>query len=136
MSGIGPQITKHGPVFVRDSTISPSAVKTRSRAEAGTRKSHSYRPLPREFRRDRFHYRQIAREADIAIYEQRWCGCVEPSVAYEVIRIRHRDGFQIHGRFVEPSELYPNSEAWGTDGFTFTDKDVAFKKLRVLAQIR
>ena len=47
-----------------------------------------------------------------------------------MIRIRRREGFQIDGRFVEPAEVYPNSEAWGTDGFTLTDRDAAFAKLR------
>jgi len=53
----------------------------------------------------------MAREGDAAIYEQRWTGCAEPSIVYEVIRIRRRDGFQIDDRFVEPAEVYPNSEA-------------------------
>ena len=44
-----------------------------------------------------------------------------------------RDGFEIGGRFVAPAEVYPNAEAWGIDGFTLTDKDVAFVKLRELA---
>jgi hypothetical protein len=92
-----------------------------------------HKPLPKQFRRDGFSYRQIARERDAAIYEQRWGGCTDPSVCYEVIRIRRREGFQIGGRFVEPAEVYPNSEAWGLDGFTLTDKDAAFAKLRQLA---
>jgi hypothetical protein len=29
---------------------------------------------------------------------------------------------------VEPAEVYPNSEAWGVDGFTFTDRNKAFDK--------
>ena len=99
----------------------------------GYRKRHSYKPLPTQFRRDGFDYRQIAREGNGAIYEQRWTGCAEPSVCYEVIRIRRREGFQIGGRFVEPAEVYPNSEAWGVDGFTLRDKDAAFAKLRELA---
>ncbi len=45
-----------------------------------------------------------------------------PSISYEVIRIRRREGFQIGGRFVEPAEVYPNSEAWGMDGFTLPTK--------------
>jgi hypothetical protein len=88
--------------------------------------------LPKEFRRDDFTYRQIARENGAAIYEQRWTGCAEPSVCYEVIRIRRREGFQIGGRIVEPGEVYPNSEAWGVDGFTLTDKEEAFAKLHAL----
>jgi hypothetical protein len=55
-------------------------------------------------------------------------------MCYEVVRIRRREGFQINGRLVEPAEVYPNSEAWGVDGFTFTDKDAAFAKLREVAE--
>jgi len=87
-------------------------------------------------RRDGFTYRQIAWEGEAAIYEQKWGGCSEPSVCYEVIRIRRRDGFQIGGRFVGAAEVYPNSEAWGVDGFTLTDKDAAFGKLRHLRSVR
>jgi hypothetical protein len=105
-------------------------IKTRATAEAWGKKRHSYQPLPTRFRRDGFEYRQIAREGDAAIYEQTWSGCSDPSVCYEVIRIRRRDGFQIGGRFVEPAEIYPKAEAWGVDGFTLTDKDAAFAKLR------
>jgi hypothetical protein len=105
---------------------------TRATAEGGGKKGGFYKPLPIQFRRDGFNYRQIAREGDAAIYEQRWTGCMEPSGCYEVIRIRCRERFQIGDKSVEPSEVYPNSEAWGGDGFTFTDKDTAFKKLRTL----
>jgi hypothetical protein len=108
-------------------------IKTRATAEAWGKKRHSYEPLPTRFRRDGFEYRQIVREGDAAIYEQTWSGCSEPSVCWEVIRIRRREGFQIGARFVEPAEVYPKSEAWGVDGFTFTDKDTAFAKLRELA---
>lgn len=110
----------------------PVTAKTRATAEAGSRKGR-FKPLPKEFRRDGFDYRQIAREGNAAIYKQRWAGCVEPSVCYEAVRIRCRDGFQIGEKFVEPAEVYPNSKAWGTDGFTFTDEDAAFAKLCELA---
>jgi hypothetical protein len=105
-------------------SLVPKAIST---AEAGGKKSH-YRPLPKHFQRDGFTYRQIARENDAAIYEQRWNGSRDPSISYEVIRLRRRDGFQIGDRFVEPSEIYPRSEAWGVDGFTLSDKDAAFAK--------
>ena len=115
-------------------SLSPCAIKTRARAEAGSKKQHSYKPLPTRFRRDGFDYQQIARDGDAAIYEQRCTGCSNPSVSYEVVRVRRRDGFQIDGRFVEPAEVYPNSEAWGEDGFTLTNKNAAFAKLRKLAR--
>src|SRR5262249_4107276 len=113
---------------------SPSReIKTRATAEAGSKKQRFYKPLPTRFRRDGFDYRQIARERDAAIYEQKQIGGSNPSVCYEVVRIRRREGFQINSRFVEPAEVYPSSDAWGVDGFTFTDKDAAFAKLREVA---
>jgi len=124
-----PSRKKRGRSFV-GGLIPPLGQKTSATAEAGTKKAHFYRRLPKEFRRDGFTYRQVARERNAAIYEQTWNGCENPSVAYEVIRIRRRDGFRIGGRFVEPAEIYPKSEAWGTDGFTFTDKDAAFARLK------
>ena len=111
--------------------------KTRATAEGGGKKDHSckllssYKPLPTRFRREGFNYRQIAREGDVAIYEQRWPG--SENVCYEVVRIRRRESFQIDGRLVEPAEIYPHSDAWGVDGFTLTDKDAAFAKLREVA---
>jgi hypothetical protein len=124
-----PPSTKRDSALVGD-LMPPETAKTRATTEARSKEGRFYKPLPKEFRHDGFTYRQIAREGDAAIYEQRWTGCAEPSVCYEVIRIRRREGFQIGGRFVEAAELYPRSEAWGTDGFTLTDKDAAFVKLR------
>jgi len=120
------------PVFTAHSNVQP-AHKTRATPEARSKKRQSFKPLRKEFRRDGFNFRQIARERNAAIYEQRWTRCAEPTVSYEVIRIRRREGFEIHGRFVEPAEVYPPSEAWGTDGITVTNKDAAFAKLRELA---
>jgi hypothetical protein len=50
-----------------------------------------------------------------------------------VIRVKQREGFEINGRFIPPGEVYPASKLWGTDGFTITDKNAAFGKLRELA---
>jgi hypothetical protein len=111
-------------------SVALDAAKTPVRAEAGSKKGHAYKPLPTQFRRDSFDYRQIAREGSAAIYEQTWSGCSEPSVGYDVIRVRYRDGFHIGGRFVEAAEVYPNCEAWGVDGWTFQDEAAAIRKLR------
>ena len=129
----GASDVKSAPAAVGNPIPLPNR-KTSARAEAWGKKRHFYKQLPKEFRRDGFTYRQIAREGGAAIYEQTWNGCQNPSIAYEVIRVRQRDGFQIGGRFVEAAEVYPNSEAWGTDGFTFTDKDAAFEKLREICR--
>jgi hypothetical protein len=118
---------KHALALIGDS-IPPLTPKTSATAQGRSEKRHAYKPLPTQFRRDRFSYRQIAREGDAAIYEQTWSGCSNPSVCYEVIRIRRREGFQIGSRFVEPAEVYPASEVWGVDGFTFTNRDKAWAK--------
>jgi hypothetical protein len=123
---------KRALAFVGDLIPLPTR-KTSATAEGRHKKGCFYKPLLTRFRHNGFDYRQIAREGNGAIYEQRWTGCPNPSISYEVIRIRRRDAFQIGGRFVEPSEVYPNSEAWGTDGFTLTDRDAAFAKLGELA---
>jgi hypothetical protein len=126
-----PGLKSSGP-HTQHSILSP-AIKTISTPEAEGKKRYSCKPLPKEFQHHGFNFRQIAREGNAAKYEQRWTGCAEPSVCYEVIRIRRRNGFEIGGRFVGPAEVYPNSEAWGVDGFTLTDKDAAFAKLREFA---
>lgn len=97
---------KDGPMLVGlpIPSLTPKASAT---AERGNKKSR-YKSLPKEFRRDGFAFRQIARQGNAAIYEQRWTGCAEPSVCYEVIRIRRREGFEIGGRWVPPAEVYPN----------------------------
>ena len=118
--------TRFGPC--RGPTHS-SATKTTARAEAATKKRHFYNSVPTWFRRGGFDYRQIYREGDLAIYRQT-CKGNENTAAFEVIRIRQREGFEIDGRFVEPAEVYPNSEAWDVAGWTMQDKDAAFHKLR------
>jgi hypothetical protein len=119
---------KNTPPTLAELSVPSSAKKTSARAEGSSKKGHFYRPLRKEFCRNGFRYRQIAREGNAAIYEQRWTGCAEPSVCYEVIRIRRRDRFQIGEKVIEPYEVYPNSDTWGVDGFTFTDENKAFDK--------
>ena len=102
--------------------------KTSATAEGRGKKGHFYKPLQKEFYHDGFQYRQIACEGRAAIYEQRCRSSAEPSVSYEVIRIRRREEFQIAGRVVDAAEIYPKAEAWGVDGFTFNNKDAAFVK--------
>jgi hypothetical protein len=99
-----------------------------ARYGSGCKKGRFYKLLAKEFRRGGFQYRQIAREGNAAIYEQAWPGCAEPSPSYEVVRIRRREGFQIGNRFVNAAEIYPNSAAWGVDGFTFTNRNKAWAK--------
>jgi len=130
----GPQQLKGVPALVCH-LLPPASWKTSATAEAEIKKGHFYKPLPKEFRHDEFTYRQIYREGDFAIYTQTWKGN-EDSAAFELIRIRRRDAFEIEGRFVEPSEFYPSSKEWGAHGWTFPDRNSAFRKLREIVSSR
>ena len=110
-----------------------SANKTSARAEAQVQEWPSYRSLEARFSHDGFDLRQIAREGDVAVYEQTFQKSAAPSVAYEVIRLRRREEFYVEDHLVEPAEVYPKADAWGTDGFTLTDRDAAFAKLREIS---
>ena len=109
--------------------LSPPAGSTRTsaRADAGSQKSPFYRPLPAAFRHDEYDYRQIARVGRGAIYEQSKGGKVR---AYEVIRVRCREGFEVGGRKIEPAEAYPASEACGTDAWMVLTRERAFELLK------
>ena len=128
----GPPKTKVDPALTRHS-IPVAFKKTSATAEACTKERHSYKPLRKEFRRDGFNYRQVTREGGIAFYEQRWTGCPDAAVCFEVICVRQRQGFQIGRRFVEPAEVYPASELWGLNGFTFTERKNAWDKFFEIA---
>jgi hypothetical protein len=125
---------KHVLAFVGELDAASNR-KTRATAEGGGRKGRFYKPFPTQFRRDGFHYRQIYRKGDFAIYRQTLKGN-GASAAFEIVRIRKREAFQIGGRFIEPAEVYPRSESWGVDGFTLTDRDAAFAKLREIVSAR
>ncbi len=108
------------------------ALKTRPVEECSAGKGH-YKPIATEFKHDGFNYRQIAREGDVAIYEQRWRD--SENVCYEVVRIRRHEAKTFPGGKSSPArEAYPTSAAWGVDGFTLTDRDAAFAKLREICR--
>ena len=108
------------------------ALKTRPVEKCLARKGH-YKPIATEFNHDGFNYRQITREGDVAIYEQRWRD--SENVCYEVVRIRRHEAKTFpDGKFSPAREAYPSSAAWGVDGFTLTDRDAAFAKLREICR--
>jgi hypothetical protein len=112
-----------------------NSIKTSSTENREVRKGH-YEPLATTFKHDGFNYRQIAHEGDFAIYEQRWIrrdGELSENVAFEVIRIQRHEATTFPNGDVYPArEGYPPSESWGVVGFTFTDQDAAFGRLKVL----
>src|SRR4030095_15074558 len=128
----------HRDTNIQGGRSTPSlTAKPRATAERRTKTGRFYKPLPTEFRAGGgFCFRQIARQGNAAIYEQIWAGCSEPSVCYEVVRIRRPDKCEVAGKVIDPYEVYANSEAWGVDGCTLTDKDAAFAKLNEVANER
>src|SRR5262249_39571330 len=63
--------------------------KTRLAENGRLKNGTCYEPLATVFTLGPFSYRQIAREGDIAIYEQRWND--SPNVCFELIRIQRRE---------------------------------------------
>ena len=71
-------------------SLPPASIKTSPTETVTVRKGH-YEPITTSFKHDGFQYRQIAREGDVAIYEQRWIrpgGELSENIAYEVVRIQ------------------------------------------------
>ena len=76
----------------------------------------TYKTVPAEFHKKGFHYRQLRRESDRAIYIQ-----TRPDSAlcnYEVIKIGRHNGYVMGGSFIAPAETYPGSSLWGLCGWT------------------
>ena len=115
-------------------SIPPAVSKARARLISTSKEADNYKPLKTLFQRGEFNYKQIAREKDVAVFEQIWRGCSEPTVCWEVAVIRRHNGKTIKGHWVAPSEFYPSSSEWGKYGFTFTNKDEAFAKLREISR--
>jgi len=108
--------------------IPTSSQKTPARLISTSKRADYYKPLETHFQRGKFNYKQIAREKDVAIFEQAWRGSSEPDICWEVVVIRRHSGKTIKGHWVEPSEFYPSSSEWGKYGFTFPNGDKAWDK--------
>lgn len=87
--------------------------------------------LPVEFTKHGYHFTQLRRAENKAIYEQRYEGRL---LAYEIVKIRIRPGGfnQLFGKVEPTREVYPNSEQWGSAGWTVCDKEKALAKYEAL----
>jgi hypothetical protein len=76
------------------------------------------RIVPTEFEHGPYHFRQLERQGDVAIYEQQHKE--NPKVIrYEVVRIKMQaERVLPSGKTMPEGEAYPSSSAWGRDGFT------------------
>ena len=83
-------------------------------------------PLKIEFKWNQYRYEQLERTATSAIYSQ-----FDPNdelVAYEVVRIRVEQPGEVMGKFYPLREVYPNTNQWGSYGWTCRTLDEARAK--------
>jgi len=92
----------------------------------------SLRLLPEEFEADDYQLRQIGRGGNMVLLEKSKPTHRLPS--YEVIRVWRYPAECIRGRHYPAREAMPPSEAWGTDGWTFTDLGQAIRKFERLVE--
>lgn len=99
----------------------------------------SMKILPKEFTKTGFSYKQLRREGNVALYEQRG---LSGGIGYEVILISSHKGYSVGegGSYIEPAETYPSSSLWGQKGWTYlrTQLDLANRKFDglVIAEAR
>jgi hypothetical protein len=89
--------------------------------------------LEKKFTNKNFSYKQIVREGNVAIYEQKLIDTEPTSSRYEVIVIRSHNGYEINGNKIAPSEMYPSANQWGQLGWTcvnLPDAQKRFKKVK------
>lgn len=87
--------------------------------------------MPLTFSKNTFHYEQILRDGQFAIYKQRLrpgAGCL----AFEVIRIKQIPESKMFGSVVEAHEAGPSNEAFGTDGWSYPTLERAKAKFHTL----
>ncbi len=89
------------------------------------------KPLPTEFDADKHHFRQISRDGLVAVFEKSKGGKVR---SFETVVIQQRKACVLHGDPVPAHEAMPSSESWGRHGFTYTDRESAFRRAGVLAE--
>jgi hypothetical protein len=83
--------------------------------------------LDKDFESAGFKYKQIHRENMYAIYERHHN--TSEIKHFEVIKIQSHNGLEIAGNKIPPSEYYPSSNSWGTNGFTCINKQSSYNRL-------
>jgi hypothetical protein len=87
-----------------------------------------YRILEKDFIKAGWHFKQIERTGDYAIYSKQYKD--HKSICYEAIKISRHDGYEIAGVAIEPAETYPSNEQWGILGFSPSSLQEARKKIK------
>lgn len=82
--------------------------------------------VPTDFHKHGWHYRQLKRVGNVAIYEQ------GGGAAYEVVRIRVAPERTFKGRTFPAGEYLPCDSEWGRYGFTLHTLAEAHAKMAIL----
>lgn len=85
--------------------------------------------LQPRFKKNGFFHSQSIRVGNIAVF-QRWKGKELPH--FETIVIGSHDGYELAGVKIAPAETYPSSSAWGSQGWTFNNRESAIRKMDAL----
>jgi hypothetical protein len=95
----------------------------------------SMKTIPETFTKSGWHFRQIERRGEWAIFE-RYSARRNARTHYEVVRIRSHNGFKIPGTetMAEAAEIYPSDSTWGRDGFTLPTVTEAREKFEQLTK--
>ena len=88
--------------------------------------------LEKSFDRKNFHYEQIYRKENFAIYTQKHIE--HGSLTYEVIIIKSHNGYEIMGNKIPPSEVYPCDSQWGDFGWSYQTLEEAQNKIKELEE--
>ena len=95
-----------------------------------------YKILDKEFDSRTFHFKQLKREHDIAIYEKTKEGFNKGSkiLNYEVIKVLRHEGLKYPGKeaLSAPAEFYPSAERWGSHGFSYKSLAEAEKRFSMM----
>jgi hypothetical protein len=86
--------------------------------------------LPTRFDKSGWRFTQILRSGNVAIYRRKFIA--GKSEHFEVIRIGCHTGKVIAGRVIEPAEVYPSAEDWGSRGWTFSSEEAARARFEAL----
>lgn len=83
--------------------------------------------LSTAFKKYGYEYELIKRNTVAAIFAQK---SEDKVFAYEVIKIKIYAERKVGNSILEAGEYYPNTESWGTDGFTYSDLEKAEEKFK------
>ena len=87
--------------------------------------------LPTAFRNDDFDFEQLAREGTVVLLRKSKAGFA--NISYEVVVIHEsKDHLGPRGNLILAAECMPQNEKWGEQGWSYRDKDDAWRKFRGL----